>query len=191
MTLARIRVTWSGSPVVGPGVSTFYQSTMADASGLAAIKSFYTSLAGMCPSGLSWTIPSTGDFLNESDGSLAGSWSFPGAGGVVAASTASTWVNGVGARIKWQTNGIHKGRKVVGATFMVPVVVGAYEGSGNLVGSYVTLLQSSANALVSGMGGDMYVWSRPTAGGGTDGKKSAVTAAQAPDYVSWLRSRRT
>jgi hypothetical protein len=97
----------------------------------------------------------------------------------------------VGARVKWNTNGLFGDRKVVGSTFIVPLIINAYEGAGNLTSAVITNLQSAANALVTDMAGDMVIWSRGRVGGPPIGEKNAVVSASAPDKVSWLRSRRT
>jgi hypothetical protein len=110
---------------------------------------------------------------------------------VVVSTGGATFANGVGARIKWRTNGIHGDRKVVGSTFIVPLIQNCFEGAGNLTPTTVTLMQNSANALVTAAAGDLGIWSRPAAGGGSDGEWNAITAGVAPDLVSWLRSRRT
>jgi len=190
MAIHRIRVTWSGGALVGPGVSTFYAKTMSSDALLTAIKDFYTAIVMQVPTGVQWNVLSSGDIINESDGTLAGSWSFPGAGGTVSSGFAETFVNGVGARVKWRTNGIHNGRRVTGSTFIVPIPISKYEGGGNLVANIVNTLQSAGDALVAASGGDMVIWSKP-AKGGSDGESSVVTSCQAPDLVSWLRSRRT
>jgi hypothetical protein len=190
MAIHRIRTTWTGSPLVGSGVSTFYAEAMASDALLTALKAFYTAIKGMVPTGVTWTVQSSGDIVNESDGTLAGSWSFPGGGGTVTSSGSPNFVNGVGARVKWRTNGIHGDRRVVGSTFIVPLDMLQYEGAGNIVSTTVTGLQAAANTLVTSSGGDWVIWSKP-AKGGTDGEVNPVVAGTAPDLVSWLRSRRT
>ena len=191
MAIHRVRVPWTGSPVVGPAVSTFYLAQMSDTTGLTAIKNFFTALTGRIASGVQWTVPSGGDIINESDGTLAGSWSFPGGGGVVSAVGGTIWAPGVGARVQWRTNGLHNERRVVGSTFLVPLDISEFEGAGALAAACVTALQNAATGLVTGCAGDLVIWSRPKDEATADGEVNAVTSAIAPDKVSWLRSRRT
>jgi hypothetical protein len=190
MAIHRLRVTWAGSPVVGPGVSTFFFRDLSSGAPIDAIKAFFTSVKAEVAAGVTWNVQSSGDILNETDGSLAGSWSFPAAGGTVLSTGTGQFANGVGARVKWRTNGTFKGRRVVGSTFLVPAPVLSYEGAGNLQSISVSAIQAAGNTLVSAVGGDMVIWSRPGKGE-TNGEVNSVTACQAPDLVSWLRSRRT
>jgi len=92
--MERILVAWTG--VAGlPGVSVFYGTVGASAN--ADIKTFFTAIAGLCPLGLSWTIPGSGDLVDDATGSLTGSWVNAGGGGTVAASGASQHAAGCGA----------------------------------------------------------------------------------------------
>jgi len=187
----RVRVTWTGAPVVGPSVSTFYFEELATDAPITALKNFFTANILRHPTGIQWTIPSSGDILNETDGSLAGSWSFPGAGGVVASTGPSNFANGVGYRVQWRTNGIHNERRVIGSTFMVPMEATAFEGAGNIVAGTITAVQTAASAFVTACAGDLVIWSKPKDESTADGELNAVVSAIMPDKVSWLRSRRT
>lgn len=188
--LKRYRVTWTGGPVVGSGLSTFYESPDSSVGGADDIEAFYTAIKSQCPNGLQWTIPSSGDILVAETGDLEGSWSDPGTGGVVTADGGTAFVNGVGARIRWNTAGIFSGRRVRGATFVVPLCTFAYEGAGNITSAQLAVLQSAADGLVAGLA-DFVIWSRPNNIAQDNGMVSPVTSATAPDFVSWLRGRRT
>lgn len=186
--LKRYRVTWAGTPVVGPGLSTFYESPESGVGGADAIEAFFAAIASYVPLGMSWTIPSNGDLITAETGVLTGSWSDPGTGGVVTSSGASSYVNGTGMRVVWNTDGIFKGRRVKGSTFIVPVASTGFEGPGNIIPAVLTGAQAAANALVGSLD-NMAIWSRPS--DGTPGQANQVISAAVPDFVSWLRSRRT
>jgi hypothetical protein len=186
--MKRYRVSWTGSPVVGGGLSTFYTSPSSEVGGADDIEAFFSGIGGVVATGVQWVIPSSGDMINSEDGSLAGSWSDPGTGGTVASSGSGSWANGVGARIVWNTDGLFRGRRVRGSTFVVPIWISGYEGAGNLTSTTITQLQNTADALVAALP-ELGIWSRPV---GLDaGEFNAVTSATVPDKVSWLRSRRT
>lgn len=187
MTLNRLNVDWSGPEVVGPGLSTFFYS--GSMTGVpAAVVTFYNAIKALIPSGLTITIPSAGDTLDEATGALTGAWSGSG-GGTVATTGSGSFSQGVGARVMWNTAGVHSGRRVRGATFIVPIVGSAYD-SGGLVGTVATgTLQTAADALVASTTSVWKIWSRPdpTTGYATNSVVSALVRRN----VSTLRSRRT
>lgn len=188
--LKRYRVTWAGSPVVGAGLSTFYESPESGVGGADAIEAFFDAIKGAVPDGVNWTIPSNGDLITAETGDLVGVWSDPGTGGVVSSSGGAAFVNGTGARVVWNTAGLFEGRRVRGSTFIVPLVSGAFEGAGNINSGNVTLLQNAANTLVGALD-NFAIWSRPNNAAGDNGEANQVTSASVPDKVSWLRGRRT
>lgn len=186
--LERHRVTWSGSPVVGAGVSTFYfQSPSSSAAG-AALHDLFEGLQGNHPAGITWTIESSGVTIDSISGDVNGSFSYTPAEATVSSTGGSGFANGVGMRLQWVTDHIVRGRRSVGATFMVPLAIDKFTGAGNLADGMVTGTQTVCDAFVGADVG-FVVYSRP--GGGNVGSFGAVTAARVPDKVSWLRSRRT
>ena len=187
VVLHRMRVEWSGSAVTGPGVTTFYFGAAATGTA-ASVKTFFTALAPTFPTGVTWTVPESGDAINDTNGSLAGTWSEAGGGGQVSGSVAGNFARGVGAQIRWTTGGIRHGRRVIGSTFLVPLAVGAYDVDGSLQASTVTLLNSASANLLAAQ--PLTILSRATPGT-SDGISSAVAGRTVPDRVSWLRSRKT
>jgi len=184
--LARVRVEWSGTPVVGPGISTFYFDQ--GASGwVTALSAFFTSARAFVPTGALMTVPSSGDLIEDATGELQGAWS-EGATTPIAGNGNGFWPMGVGARVQWDTAGIRNGRRVKGSTYIVPIVSSSFEGAGNLSAGTVSGLGNAANLLVSTMGSAMKIWSRPSPG--LPGASHAVIDGSCPDKVSWLRSRR-
>lgn len=186
-TLHRLRVPWSGSAVVGPGLSTFYFSgTMTGKP--AAVVAFYTALAGAFAPGITWTIPSTGDDLEDSTGELTGAWTASGGATVVSSGT-GVFAMGVGARVVWNTANVHLGRRVRGSTFLVPLSAAQYQADGTIVNATSTNIVNAGNTLISSTTPDFRIWSRPNAAGAF--AVSTVVSATSPDTVSTLRSRRT
>lgn len=185
--LARVRTSWSGAPVVGPGVSTFYFDEAASGF-VAAVSAFFVSLAARVPTGVLFTTLNTGDIVDEDTGALVGTWT-DGVTGTAATSGSGVYASGVGCRGRWSTSGIKNGRRVRGSTFIVPLVGSAYQSDGTIDGTVWTSIRTSFDNLYTATAGNMYIWSRPVAGAG--GQANLVIGDDLPDKVSWLRSRRT
>lgn len=183
--IERMRVTWTGAPVTGDGLSTFYFKSGTTAP--AAIKTFFTAVAPYVASGVSWEIPTSGDVIDETTGGLTGVWAAAG-GGTVASSGNAEHAQGVGARLKWLTGGIVAGRRVVGSTFIVPVHRLMYDTDGTLAAGMVTAMFAAGSALVTATTPNLVIWSRPTPS--RSGSSHPIVASVFPDKVSWLRSRR-
>lgn len=187
--IKRVRVGWSGAGVVGPGVSTFYY--VSTATGFPAdLMTFFTAVRALVPDSVQWNIPNSGDTISVETGRPTGTWSDSGGGNLVATGN-SAFVMGTGVRIKWPTGQIINGRRVVGATFIVPLSSNQFEGSGAILGTALTTLQAAASALATAGIAKRVIWHRPTSVAAANGNVGAVTVAQVPDAVSWLRSRRT
>lgn len=179
--IERIPVLWAGA--VGlPGVSVFYGELGASAN--ADIKTFFTAVVAMFPSGLTWTIPNTGDTIEDSTGALSSSW-VNVAGGTVAATNASAYAAGCGAYVNWNTGSVVNGRRLKGRTFMAPLVTAMYD-AGTITNANLVVLQAAATALVAA--GSTVVWHRPGPLGA--GSSANPSAAVCPDQVTSLRTRR-
>lgn len=173
--------------MVGPGVSTFYFGEAA--SGFPAdLFNFWDALKGIIGGGVTVTVPDSGDLIDVATGELSGTWTDTG-GGAISSTGIGDYALGVGARIRWHTNGVVGGRRVVGSTFIVPLAPGSYQSSLGLTNAVVTTLTAAAGALFSAASGPNHVYSKPRPG--RAGSSHPVVSASAPDAVSWLRSRRT
>lgn len=185
--LCRVRTEWTGSAVVGGGLSTFYFDE-ADTGFIAGLNTFWDSLKALIPAGTTLTTHNTGDLVDVATGGISGSWT-DGTTSVVNATAAGVYPGGVGARVKWFTNGIVNGKRVRGGTFICPLIGTAFDGTGTINTSPLSTMQTSANTFLGTGGFTLNIWHRPVSGSG--GSAHAVTYAQVPDAVSWLRSRRT
>lgn len=184
--LARVRSTWAGPGVVGPGVSTFYVDE-ADTGFVADLGTFWTTVRSLIPSGTVITTLGSGDLIDIATGELTGSWS-DGGSSVVTCNGAGDFAGGVGCRIAWATSGIRNGRRVRGSTFVVPLLTSQYTAGGILEGTTVTTVEGAASALRTAMGTNLKVYSRPA--GGVAGQASTVISSSVPNAISWLRTRR-
>lgn len=189
--IERIEVTWTGN-VTGDGISVFYAAS-GTTTAPAAIKAFFTTLAGWMPTAMSWDIPSTGQVIDDATGTLTGVWAHAGGGTVASSGGTQNRAQGVGMRIKWYTGGIVNGRMVTGATFIVPLMTSAYESDGTITSVVTANASTAGNTLISAT--DLVIWSRPFAGNPTTparaGSSHTVIACSVPDKVSWLKTRRT
>lgn len=184
--LVRVRSEWTGSPIVGPGVTTWYFAETATGF-LADLNVFWGNVGNRFPVGLTVVTQNTGDLIDIDTGALSGTWT-DGVTSSVNTSGTGAYAGGVGARIKWATSGVRNGRRVRGSTFLVPLLAASYAVDGTIDGSILGSLQGFANTLYTNTAGDMRIYSRPS--GGQAGQASTVTGVVIPDKVSWLRSRR-
>ena len=191
--LGRIRAEWSGASVIGGGLSTFYTSVIAPSGAdltdaRAQVASFFTEVQGVTANTTTTFVPKQGDTLDVSTGEIAGGWTAGGVPGQNLAESTSNFAQGVGARIVWTTNGIHKRRRVRGGTFVMPLAGSMYDADGTLTPTCVTRLTAAAQFLLGPV--QFQVWSRPAVGG-AGGMAFPIVGFTVPDRVSWLRSRRT
>ena len=187
--LKRVRVTWSGAGVVGPGLSTFYFTSTA--TGFSAqLQTFFQAIKSLFPPSVTVTVPNTGDLIDASTGALAGVWTDSG-GSTTVGTGSGNFALGTGMRVRWVTGGIHKGRRVLGTTFLVPCVSLAFDTDGTPGPSTITVIATAASALIAAAGAGFQIWSKPTPPGGSDGVSNQVLAAIVPDTPSGLRTRRS
>lgn len=149
---------------------------------------FWTSVALRLATGTVGTVEDSGDTIAEATGTLTGSWSFGTATGFVGGGS-SNYPSGVGAVVTWNTDGIVRGRRVRGRTFIVPLDGGSYDASGTLASFALDTFRNAADALITACAGAFVIWSRPS--GGAAGSSHPVVSATVSDRVATLRSRRT
>jgi hypothetical protein len=178
----KLEVVWNGTSGL-PGVSVFYGPPAVDPTG--DVKEFFNAIKAIFPTGLTWTIPNGGDTVDEGSGVLTGGWTGAN-GGAVSASGGLNHAAGCGGYVQWLTTTVTNGWRVKGRTFLAPLMNSAYDSSGTIENTYLATIQTAANALVAA--GTVWVWHRPTAG--TGGNGCVMTAANVPDQVTSLKTRR-
>lgn len=196
--VARIRVTWTGAPVTGPGVSTFYLNSSVTAGWPAALMTLFTALKNNVPPGITWTIPGDADILDMATGVLKTTNSPGGGGTIVSNGSPADYKPGVGARIRWNTTGVVGGRRVKGTTFVVPLYASEIP-NGVLNPLTASSWTTAANAYKNTTGIVPAIYSRPrparTVKGvshpARDGSIANITSVAVPSTLSWLRTRRT
>ena len=193
MTIQRVRVimqNWPGAP----GYINLYEtSAVVDHT---PIRNFFNSLITFIPTGITFTVPGTGDIINEGTGDIVGAWTVA-APAVVTATASGVYAGGAGAVVDWLTSGVVAGRRPMGRTFLVPLISTAMDAQGSLTASAITAIKTAADALIAAMGPTFLVWSRPFAGGPGGvpaarlGTVNPVVGSRVPDLAAVLRSRRT
>lgn len=187
----RHRVVWSNFPGA-PGYSNFFTGTGVTDS--TPFKTFFSTAIGsgatsILPNGTVLTFPSSGDQVEEATGQIVGTWTGTAPTTLVSSATATSYAGMAGAQCQWLTSLIVSGRRVRGATFLVPLLNQAFDSNGSLSTGTVGNIQSAATALIAALAGELKIWSRPRPT--IAGANATVIAARCPDLAVSLRSRRT
>lgn len=186
-TVARISVSWQGWPGA-PGVSQFYASTSSLQATVDALRAFFQAQNTLIPTGLTITVPGSGDTLDDATGNLVGTWSVTTPPVIVTGSGAGAYAGNAGAVVHWLTAAVINGRRLRGRTFMVPLVASAYDTSGSISTAALATITGAANTLLSATLGFLLVWHRPVPPAA--GSTAAYNAVRVPDLAVSLRSRR-
>jgi hypothetical protein len=181
-------------PGGGAGLAQFYAADT-DTTAVAALGTFWAAVKNLFPAGFSYSVPGTGDKIDELTGHVTDIWTQSGSSSGSSASGVGPYAAGTGMRVRWHTGGIVHFRRVVGSTFLAPFNAASYDNDGTIIPATVSSVQTAASALVSGA--NCLIWSPPvTAAQATDkipqrdGSSHLVLAGIAVDHVASLRSRR-
>ena len=193
MTMYRINVAWQNWPGA-PGVSTFFQDPAVAQPNPEAVQDFFDAIKGMLPTGLTLTVPSSGDLINEATGAITGNWSVTPAPALITCTGAGSYAGNAGMVVHWLTGGIVHDRRVRARTFIVPTISTQFESNGSPSSAALNTLSTAAAALVSSTANHLVAWSRPFDGAPNNparaGSKHAITSHRVPDLAISLRSRR-
>lgn len=184
--MKRVVVEWYNTGVIGGGVSTHYFRPE-DEGVTAALHTFFDTVKVVFPNKVQWSIPSSGDVIDDATGDYLEGWEEIPQNTVLGTLTGH-FALGVGARIVWETAGRTNNRRVRGSTFMVPLISDAFDTDGTLTSDTMAVLSSAAEALRQPANPRLLIWTRPS--GAVAGSSNSVIASRIPDHVSWLRSRR-
>lgn len=183
--LRRVPVTWT-TGAGGTGVSVFYTFSADDVT--TELATYFNAVKTAFPTAVTWSIPAAGDEIESSTGALTGAWGGGTAASITGAGGASLYAAGTGFYNRWLTGTIVNGRKLVGRTFMCPVVYTMYATDGTIDTTSLGTMQTAASALAAS--NKLVIWHRPT-GGLSNGVAASVAFAVVPDKVTSLRSRRS
>ena len=184
-TIRRAQVLWTGFNGA-PGYSNFYGAGAASA--MNPLHDFFVGLKDMFPSQVHFHIPGGGDTFDDVTGELIGSWETNPGGWDVVSARSGIYSAPIGAVINWRTAGINRGHKVMGRTFLVPLMGDQYQNDGSLADAAAAQIKTAAEQLVADFAGDLLIWSRPRSGAG--GHAFPITSVTVPDKCAVLRSRR-
>lgn len=188
--LLRSRVQWSGSGIVGPGVTTFYNDTSATPAAITpALNTLFNAFKSYVPAGVTWTIENGGDTIDSTTGELTGAWVSGGAY-TLAGTAFSAYAAGVGGRVDWKSSDIVNKRRLRGAFYICPIASTNYETDGSLANGMVSAVNTAVAAYLGTAGLAPRLWHRPNKKKGTPGTQGGIVSGSMPDKVSWLRSRR-
>lgn len=175
-----IRVTWTGINGM-PGVSTFYRE--GDVTSFTPkLTTFFGSIANYVPSGITWSVPSSGVVIDSATGLAKASWIGPVQTPVTSSATGG-YAGPGGAVIQYETGLFLEGRRLRGKTFVVPINGTNFGTNGQLTSGCITALTNAATTMSTGAAG-LSVYSRMHKVVG------AVTSAKCLTKVGVLRTRR-
>ena len=113
MTLNRVNVVWSQWPGA-PGISTFYFGAIGTTT-VDAVSSFFDAIKSLVPLSLTFTVPSTGDEINEATGQITGVWNATPTTPTRTGTVSGAYAGNAGAVVHWLTPGVIGGRRVRGS----------------------------------------------------------------------------
>lgn len=190
-TLYRYTVNWNASSG-GPGTSTFHVQSdgpTAAQDAADAIRAMFNALIAMFPTDVSFSFPGEVLLINAPDNTLTGVIPITAPASLTGTSSAS-YAAPTGARIRWITDGIVRGRRVTGTTFLVPLYSTAFTTDGTVSSTAITAIQGAVDTYLASTDYVPLVYSRPTAASPTGGVYHAITGGSVPDRAAVLRSRR-
>lgn len=193
MALYRMTARWTGF-VGAPGYSSFYFNDIGHVDELyAGLQAFFNEVDSAMPTSVTITVPAEVDEIDEATGDLLDS-ATAGPPVSIVGDVAGAYSAPSGACVTWLTDGVVRGRRVRGRTFLVPLANIAYEGDGTITEATRASIEGAAQDLVDAMEGTLVVWSRPREATDTlpalAGSAHAITFANVRDTIAVLRSRR-
>jgi hypothetical protein len=195
-SLFRQRALWTGFSGA-PGYTNFYWEL---APSLPMMLKFFQAIAYALPRQVTITVDAGGDVFNTETAELTGGWNAPVGGIVPGSGDPGPYSGASGIVVDWlagQT--VIRGRRLQGRTYFVPLVSGAYDGSGALQPAVRQKFLLEAGNMFGNVDNQMAVWSRPAPAHTTKrgkvwpahpGIAGTVTDIRVPNIAAVLRSRR-
>lgn len=157
----------------------------------ASLSHFWADAVALLPTDVAAVQNPTCRVIDEVSGTLVAEVSGSG-GGPDTGTDATSWSNGVGARVQWQTQDILNGRHVHGSMWVGPVCEDMFT-DGDLSSAAVTTLGDAYTAMQSyavALGVVLCVYHRNKKGVFTDGSSHAVTGHGVQPFPAFLKRRR-
>ena len=201
-----VRTSWTGTSgglgvtqlAVNPSDGSFGVISSSDAQdAVNAMRTFWDSIKANMPNEVTFTVSPVVDYYTANNGELAGSVSAPTAPVAVVGTGTANYSMAAGLKLNWNTTTIRNGRRVRGATFLVPTTSSAFSATGTADSTARTGIGTAANTylaslLATGLRGVVY--SRPLKNSlgviTRDGAWADITAAEVSEKTAILRGRR-
>lgn len=205
MTVGIVRTEWAGL-TGGPGLTQMAIAANPAGQFLAAeiqtavnaVRAFWAALVTLLPDEASLTVNATVDQFNEVDGTLEYSGTAATPPAVVIGTSAASYQAGAGMKVSWETGTIQNGRRVRGATYIVPASGGVFTSDGVVSSTSRTTVNTACANLISTLtSADLFlqVWSRQLKNPDTgaverNGFRTQVTSGVCGEKGAFLRGRR-
>lgn len=202
MPVGIVRTGWQGT-TGGPGLTqmafggTLEGGTDWDATGaqavVNAVRAFWDAAKGFLPNEIILTVSPVVDIYSTVGGSLVGSYSAATPPATVTGTDTGTYLMASGIKVQWNTGIILNGRRVRGATFIVPAGASAMANTGTVSGSARTAINAAGATMIGAANTATHpfgIWSRPETLTSNDGAFSAVNGTETVEKGAVLRGRR-
>lgn len=207
--IGRVKAEWSGF-IGAPGYTnlffglkggTFAWSAAAAQEAVDSVKALLTYTANY-PTTVNIQVSPEVDVIDSDTGELVEFHTAPTTPALITGTSTASVAGPAGACISWSTDGVHRGRKVRGRTFIVPLATTSYEPNGTIFPGFLTAIRTNASGYLT-MARTLVepnIWARPftepeVVGGPipptvVPGAAFRITSASVADKVAVLRSRR-
>jgi hypothetical protein len=202
MAIGIVRTGWQGT-TGGPGLTQM--AFLSDIGGAGdwdapdaqaavnAVRAFWAGINGYIPNEITLTVSPVVDVYDIQGGQLIASWQATTAPTAVVGLDSGVYSMASGVKVQWNTPNIANGRRVRGATFIVPAGTTAFTNSGLVASAARTAINAAGATLITSANTNLHpfvVWSRPETLTSNDGAWSAISAGETIEKGAILRGRR-
>lgn len=189
----KYRVFWQ-VPNAGPAMSTFHLEGQAPAAApqpiADAFQVFFDAIKKYIPNEVGVSFDNEVTDHETTTGQLVEAFPVTPPPAVTGTGT-TVWAGGAGGRLVWSTSRVLNGRRVRGATFLVPLVLTAFASTGRLGSTSTADVNAAAGVLRASLnsnGSPLAIWSGPNTG--RPGVTSIVNGHGLDAVAGTLRSRK-
>jgi hypothetical protein len=193
MSLSRLRIISTGGNV-GTGYTNMYFQSITTAD-LAAVLALLNAFKPYCPALPTYTIPNSGDQVDETTGHLVGGWT-AGSPATVTMTGGGFWPAAAGALMLWKSTAVVDGHRPTGRLLMVPASQAFWDTDGTPIAAALSAIQAAGTAFLAASS-NFRIWHRPVYDYTTKpatmtrpGSQVSASSALARDIGTVLRSRR-
>jgi hypothetical protein len=191
---------WAIAETLEGGVGSFFTQTNVQIA-VNEMRVFWDTVKGLIPNEVTLTVSPTVDIYDEVSGDLIGSITATTSPLTVAGTDAGAFSMASGMKVKLATGTIRNGRRVAGATYIVPGGASSFNTSGVVPSTPRTTVNNAGNAFRVAMLAQLIlhvVYSRPVTADpdatppvvARDGALAEITAYDTNEKTAILRGRR-